>query len=50
MAEVTCPGCGMAKHLWSGNGGEGVQVGEQTFCCQGCADDPPDGCTCGMEP
>jgi hypothetical protein len=50
MAEVMCPGCGMGKHLWMGNGGEGVEKDGQTFCCQGCADDPGKGCTCGMEP
>ena len=48
MAEVTCPGCGMGKHLWTGNGGEGVEQEGQTYCCQGCADEPGTGCTCGM--
>jgi hypothetical protein len=43
----TCPGCGMQQNLWTGNGGQGVQKGDQTYCCQGCADRPGEGCTCG---
>jgi hypothetical protein len=49
MAEATCPGCGMGKHLWTGNGGEGVEKDNQTFCCQGCADQGMSGCTCGRD-
>jgi hypothetical protein len=49
MAEATCPGCGMGKHLWTGNGGEGVDKDGQTYCCQGCADQGMAGCTCGQD-
>ncbi len=45
MAERTCPRCGMAENLWTGNAGDGVEAGGRTYCCQGCADDA--GCTCG---
>jgi hypothetical protein len=40
----SCPNCGMAREEWQGNGGQGFQVGEQTYCCQGCAIGT--GCTC----
>jgi hypothetical protein len=37
----------MEKDQWKGNDGQGVtQADGQTFCCQGCADDPGAGCTC----
>ncbi len=39
-----CPNCGMAKEEWRGNNGEGVTVGDKTYCCQGCATGT--GCTC----
>lgn len=39
-----CPGCGMPKEDWRGNGGEGFQLGEVIYCCQGCATGA--GCTC----
>ena len=41
-----CPGCGMDKAKWKGNGGEGVEKDGQTFCCTGCSEDGSDGCTC----
>jgi hypothetical protein len=44
MAQQTCPRCGMAKQQWKGNGGNGVQRGNETFCCEGCANNS--GCTC----
>ena len=40
----TCANCGMAKEEWRGNNGEGFQMGESTYCCQGCAIGT--GCTC----
>jgi hypothetical protein len=40
----TCPRCGMTRERWKGNGGQGVQSGGQTYCCQGCANNT--GCTC----
>jgi hypothetical protein len=36
-----CPGCGMVKNEWPG---EGYTHDGQTYCCQGCAEGP--GCTC----
>ena len=36
-----CPGCGMAKNAWPG---EGYTHEGQTYCCQGCAEGT--GCTC----
>jgi hypothetical protein len=42
--DQTCPRCGMTRDRWQGNGGQGVQSGGQTYCCQGCADNT--GCTC----
>jgi hypothetical protein len=36
-----CPGCGMIKNEWPG---EGYTHGGETFCCQGCAENT--GCTC----
>jgi hypothetical protein len=34
----------MAKQAWKGNGGNGVERGGQTYCCDGCANNS--GCTC----
>jgi len=36
-----CPGCGMIKNEWPG---EGYSHEGETFCCQGCAEGR--GCTC----
>lgn len=36
-----CPGCGMVKNEWPG---EGYAEGGQIYCCQGCAEGT--GCTC----
>ncbi|HLH54785.1 MAG TPA: hypothetical protein VKY92_14325 [Verrucomicrobiae bacterium] len=36
-----CPGCGMVKNSWPG---EGYTHENQTYCCQGCAEGT--GCTC----
>ena len=36
-----CPGCGMIKNEWPG---EGYTHEGETFCCQGCAEGT--GCTC----
>src|SRR5260370_41793942 len=36
-----CPGCGMVKNSWPG---EGYTHEGETFCCQGCAEGT--GCTC----
>jgi hypothetical protein len=36
-----CPGCGMLKNQWPG---EGYTHEAQTYCCQGCAEGT--GCTC----
>src|SRR4051794_21107540 len=36
-----CPGCGMLKNEWPG---EGYTHEAQTYCCQGCAEGT--GCTC----
>ena len=38
-----CPGCGMVKNEWPG---EGYSHEGQTYCCQGCAEGT--GCTCKM--
>ncbi len=37
----TCPGCGMLKNDWPG---EGYTHENETYCCQGCAEGT--GCTC----
>src|SRR5947207_8655173 len=39
----TCPGCGMVKNRWPG---EGYTHDAQTYCCQSCAEGT--GCTCVM--
>jgi len=39
----------MGKHLWTGNGGQGVEKDGETHCCQGCADQGMAGCTCGRD-
>jgi hypothetical protein len=39
----TCPGCGMIKNSWPG---EGYTHENQTYCCQGCAEGT--GCTCNQ--
>ncbi len=44
-AEQTCPGCGMERSVWKGNGGQGVNRNGETYCCQECADGT--GCICG---
>jgi hypothetical protein len=36
-----CPGCGMIKNEWPG---EGYTHDGETYCCQGCAEGT--GCTC----
>lgn len=36
-----CPGCGMVKNQWPG---EGYTHEGETYCCQGCAEDGV--CTC----
>ena len=36
-----CPGCGMVKNQWPG---EGYTHEGQSYCCQGCAEGT--GCTC----
>ena len=36
-----CPGCGMIKNEWPG---EGYTHENETYCCQGCAEGT--GCTC----
>jgi hypothetical protein len=36
-----CPGCGMIKNQWPG---EGYTHEGETYCCQGCAEGT--GCTC----
>jgi hypothetical protein len=36
-----CPGCGMVKNQWPG---EGYTHDKETYCCQGCAEGT--GCTC----
>lgn len=43
--EQTCANCNMPKSEWRGNNGQGVQIGDKTYCCQGCATGT--GCTCG---
>jgi len=42
--EQTCPNCNMPKSEWMGNNKQGFQVGDKTYCCQGCAIGT--GCTC----
>ena len=42
--EQQCPKCGMPKSQWRGNNGQGFPLGDQTYCCQGCA--VGTGCTC----
>jgi hypothetical protein len=37
-----CPGCGMIKNEWPG---EGYSHEGQSYCCQGCAEGT--GCVCG---
>ena len=39
-----CANCGMQKEDWRGNNGQGFQMGDKTYCCQGCATGT--GCTC----
>ncbi|HST05897.1 MAG TPA: hypothetical protein VLQ48_14345 [Chloroflexia bacterium] len=42
--EQNCPNCGMSRQEWRGNNGEGFQMGDKMYCCQGCATST--GCTC----
>jgi hypothetical protein len=39
--QPACPGCGMIKNQWPG---EGYTHEQETYCCQGCAEGT--GCTC----
>ena len=39
--KPACPGCGMVKNDWPG---EGYTHEGETYCCQGCAEDT--GCMC----
>lgn len=43
--QPACPGCGMLKNSWPG---EGYTHENQTYCCQGCAEGT--GCTCAAVP
>ena len=43
--QPKCPGCGMDKNTWPG---EGYTHEGQTYCCQGCAEGT--GCTCVNAP
>ena len=40
----TCANCGMPKAEWRGNAGQGFQMSDKIYCCQGCATGT--GCTC----
>lgn len=40
----TCANCGIPRDQWRGNNGQGFQMGDKTYCCQGCATGT--GCTC----
>ena len=42
--QQTCSNCGMPKAEWRGNNGQGFQMADKTYCCQGCATGT--GCTC----
>ena len=42
--EETCPGCGLERSAWTGNGGQGYTTGGATHCCQSCAEGID--CTC----
>ena len=42
--EQTCPGCGLSRSQWRGNGGEGYSKGGELYCCRECAEST--GCTC----
>lgn len=42
--QETCPNCAMERSVWQGNNGRGFQMGDLTYCCQGCATGT--GCTC----
>jgi hypothetical protein len=42
----TCPSCGMERSEWKGNGGQGVESGGQTYCCEPCRDGGAAACTC----
>ncbi len=44
MNQQNCPRCGMPHNDWKGNQGQGFQRGDQTYCCEGCANNT--GCTC----
>jgi hypothetical protein len=41
LSLPTCPGCGMVKNEWPG---EGYTHKGETYCCQGCAE--ATGCIC----
>lgn len=43
--QQQCPNCGMPQSAWQGNNGQDFTLGDQTYCCQGCATGT--GCTCG---
>jgi hypothetical protein len=45
IETVECPNCGMPKDEWPNPAG--YTDGDETFCCEGCADGT--GCTCGEE-
>jgi hypothetical protein len=42
--DQTCPGCGMERSEWRGNGGQGHPSEEGTYCCEGCVNG---NCACG---
>jgi len=44
MNEQKCANCGMGKDEWRGNNGQGFEMNNKTYCCQGCAIGT--GCTC----
>jgi hypothetical protein len=42
--EEVCPGCGLGRSAWQGNGGRGYPTDGGPHCCQACAEGID--CTC----
>lgn len=46
--DELCAGCELERKAWRGNQGQGYQLGDDWYCCHGCA--AGRGCTCGDDP
>ncbi len=47
--QLRCARCGLLEREWSEQGGEGLQIDDELFCCLGCAEQSGCSCSTGVE-